>query len=31
LRSFESTDVVDSLEELGSALARRKSELTAHG
>jgi dihydromethanopterin reductase (acceptor) len=31
LRSFESTDVVESLEELGSALTRRKSELTAHG
>jgi flavoprotein len=31
LRSFESTEVVESLEELGSALARRKSELTAHG
>jgi flavoprotein len=31
LRSFESTDVVESLEELRSALTRRKSELTAHG
>jgi flavoprotein len=31
LRSFESTEVVDSLEALGSALTRRKSELTAHG
>jgi dihydromethanopterin reductase (acceptor) len=31
LRSFESTEVVESLEELGSALARRNSELTAHG
>jgi dihydromethanopterin reductase (acceptor) len=31
LRSFELTEVVDSLEELGSALTRRKSELTAHG
>jgi dihydromethanopterin reductase (acceptor) len=30
LRSFESTDVVESLEELGSVLMRRKSEL-AHG
>jgi flavoprotein len=31
LRSFESTEVVESLDALGSALARRKSELLAHG
>jgi len=31
LRSFEATEVVESLDELGSALARRNSELTAHG
>jgi dihydromethanopterin reductase (acceptor) len=31
LRSFEATDVVESLEDLGAALTRRKSELTAHG
>jgi flavoprotein len=31
LRSFESTDVVESLDALGSALARRKSERLAHG
>ena len=31
LKSFESTDVVESLDALGSALARRRSELAAHG
>jgi hypothetical protein len=30
LRSFESTEVVESLEELGLALMRRNSELMAH-
>ena len=31
LRSFESTEVVESLDALGSTLARRKRELLAHG
>jgi dihydromethanopterin reductase (acceptor) len=31
LKSFELTDVVESLDALGSALARRNSELMAHG
>src|SRR5690348_18312574 len=30
LRTFESTEVVESLDELGSALTRRKSELAPH-
>jgi dihydromethanopterin reductase (acceptor) len=31
LRTFESTEVVESLDELGGALGRRKNELAAHG
>jgi flavoprotein len=31
LKTFESTDVVETLEALGAALARRKNELAAHG
>ena len=31
LKSFESTDVVETLDALGAALARRRHELAAHG
>jgi flavoprotein len=31
LRSFEATEVVESLQDLGAALTRRQSEITAHG
>src|SRR5215475_12868024 len=31
LKAFESTDVVETLDALGAALARRKNELAAHG
>jgi hypothetical protein len=31
LKSFESTEVVETLDALGAALARRKSERAAHG
>ena len=31
LKSFESTDVVETLDALGAALARRRNELAAHG
>ena len=31
LRAFEATEVVESLESLGSALVRRQNEIAAHG
>jgi flavoprotein len=31
LKTFESTDVVETLDALGSALTRRRNELAAHG
>ena len=31
LRTFEATEVVETLDELGAAMARRKSELAPHG
>jgi hypothetical protein len=31
LRAFEATEVVETLAELGQAVARRKQELAAHG
>jgi hypothetical protein len=31
LKAFESTDVVETLDALGSALTRRRNELAAHG